>query len=148
MKDSKTIYIALGSNKGDKFKNLQLAVDAIFEKIGTIISISKVYQSQAMGFEGDDFLNTCIAVNTKLTPKKVLKTLQDIEVKLGRTPKKSESYESREIDLDIIFFEDEILDESNLVIPHPEAHKRKFVLEPLKLIAAKTEHPVLEKTVD
>ena len=84
--------------------------------------------------------NTCIAVNTKLTPKKVLKILQDIEVKLGRTPKKSESYESREIDLDIIFFEDEILDESNLVIPHPEAHKRKFVLEPLKLIAAKTEH--------
>ena len=148
MKDSKTIYIALGSNKGDKFKNLQLAVDAIFEKIGTIISISKVYQSQAMGFEGDDFLNTCIAVKTKLTPKKVLKTLQDIEVKLGRTPKKSEGYESREIDLDIIFFEDEILDESNLVIPHPEAHKRKFVLEPLKLIAAKTEHPVLEKTVE
>ena len=92
MKDSKTIYIALGSNKGDKFKNLQLAVDAIFEKIGTIISISKVYQSQAMGFEGDDFLNTCIAVNTKLTPKKVLKILQDIEVKLGRTPKKSEGY--------------------------------------------------------
>lgn len=148
MKDSKTIYVALGSNKDDKFKNLQLAVDAIFEKIGTIISISKVYQSQAMGFEGDDFLNTCIAVNTKLTPKKVLKTLQEIEVKLGRKPKKNEGYESREIDLDIIFFEDEILDESNLVIPHPEAHKRKFVLEPLKLIASKIEHPVLEKTVE
>ena len=148
MQNIKTIHIALGSNKGDKFKNLQLAVNAIFEKIGTITSIAKVYQSKAMGFDGDDFLNTCIAVNTALKPKKVLKVLQDIEVKLGRTPKQTEGYESREIDLDIIFFEDEILDENNLVIPHPEAHKRKFVLEPLKLIAPKLQHPVLEKTVE
>ena len=72
MKDTKTVYIALGSNKGDKFKNLQLAINAIFEKIGAIVSISKVYQTEAMGFDGDDFLNTCIAVNTNLSAKKVL----------------------------------------------------------------------------
>ena len=127
MKDTKTVYIALGSNKGDKFKNLQLAINAIFEKIGAIVSISKVYQTEAMGFDGDDFLNTCIAVNTNLSAKKVLKILQEIEVKLGRKPKKSIGYESREIDLDIIFYEDEIIDDKNLIIPHPEAHKRKFV---------------------
>lgn len=148
MKDTKTVYIALGSNKGDKFKNLQLAINAIFEKIGAIVSISKVYQTEAMGFDGDDFLNTCIAVNTNLSAKKVLKILQEIEVKLGRKPKKSIGYESREIDLDIIFYEDEIIDDKNLIIPHPEAHKRKFVLEPLQVIAANVQHPVLETTVE
>ncbi|MDA0178339.1 MULTISPECIES: 2-amino-4-hydroxy-6-hydroxymethyldihydropteridine diphosphokinase [Mesoflavibacter] len=148
MKDTKTVYIALGSNKGDKFKNLQLAINAIFEKIGAIVSISKVYQTEAMGFDGDDFLNTCIAVNTNLSAKKVLKILQEIEVKLGRKPKKSIGYESREIDLDIIFYEDEIIDDKNLIIPHPEAHKRKFVLEPLQVIAANIQHPVLETTVE
>ena len=148
MKDTKTVYIALGSNKGDKFKNLQLAINAIFEEIGAIVSISKVYQTEAMGFYGDDFLNTCIAVNTNLSAKKVLKILQEIEVKLGRKPKKSIGYESREIDLDIIFYEDEIIDDKNLIIPHPEAHKRKFVLEPLQVIAANIQHPVLETTVE
>lgn len=147
MQEIKTVHIALGSNKGDKFKNLQNAVDAIFAEIGNIVSIAKVYQSKASGFEGDDFLNTCIAVSTLLKPRKVLSVLLQIEKKLGRTPKQSEGYESRVIDLDIIFFEDEIIAEKNLIIPHPEAHKRRFVLEPLQLIAGDVMHPELELSV-
>ncbi len=148
MTDQKTVYIALGSNKGDKFKNLQNAIDAVFAHIGNIVSIAKVYQSKALGFDGDDFLNTCIAVKTTLKPKKVLSNLLQIEKKLGRTPKEGEGYESRIIDLDIIFFEDEIIEDKNLIIPHPEAHKRRFVLEPLQLIAGNIIHPMLQQSVD
>ncbi|WP_397364792.1 2-amino-4-hydroxy-6-hydroxymethyldihydropteridine diphosphokinase [Olleya sp. R77988] len=148
MTDQKTVYIALGSNKGDKFKNLQNAIDAIFTQIGNVIAIAKVYQSKAVGFDGDDFLNTCIAVKTTLKPKKVLSKLLQIEKNLGRTPKQTVGYESRIIDLDIIFYDEEQLDEKNLVIPHPEAHKRRFVLEPLLAIAAKIKHPIFNKTVE
>ena len=148
MQEIKTVYIALGSNKGDKFKNLQNAIDAVFTEVGSIVSIAKVYQSKAYGFEGDDFLNTCIAVKTRLKPKKVLSVLLQIEKKLGRTPKQTEGYESRIIDLDIIFFEDEIIEDKNLIIPHPEAHKRRFVLEPLQLIAGNFIHPKLKQSVD
>ncbi|RAJ14662.1 2-amino-4-hydroxy-6-hydroxymethyldihydropteridine diphosphokinase [Olleya aquimaris] len=148
MIDQKTVYIALGSNKGDKFKNLQLAVDAIFNQIGAVISIAKVYQCKAIGFDGDDFLNTCIAVKTTLKPKKVLSKLLQIEKDLGRSPKQTNGYESRIIDLDIIFYDEEQHDEKNLTIPHPEAHKRRFVLEPLHLIASKFEHPTFNKTIE
>lgn len=148
MTDQKTVHIALGSNKGDKFKNLQNAIDAIFTQIGNVITIAKVYQSKAVGFDGDDFLNTCITVKTTLKPKKVLSKLLQIEKNLGRIPKQTEGYESRIIDLDIIFYDEEQLDEKNLVIPHPEAHKRRFVLEPLQAIAAKVKHPIFNKTVE
>ncbi|MGB6269132.1 MAG: 2-amino-4-hydroxy-6-hydroxymethyldihydropteridine diphosphokinase [Olleya sp.] len=148
MTDQKTVYIALGSNKGDKFKNLQHAVDAIFNQIGKVISIAKVYQSKAFGFDGDDFLNTCIAVKTTLKPKKVLNALLKIEKDIGRTPKQTDGYESRIIDLDIIFYDEEQHDHKNLVIPHPEAHKRRFVLEPLHAIAPQIQHPKFDKTVE
>lgn len=147
MQEIKTVYIALGSNKGDKFKNLQNAVDAIFNQIGNIISIAKVYQSKALEFEGDDFLNTCITVKTTLASKKVLRMLLQIEKDLGREPKQTEGYESRIIDLDIIFYAEEQLNEKNLIVPHPEAHKRRFVLEPLNMIASKFTHPTLGKTI-
>ena len=104
MQEIKTVHIALGSNKGDKFKNLQNAVDAIFTEIGNVVAIAKVYQSKASGFEGDDFYNACIKVETEFKPKKLLKELQEIESKLGRESKSIEGYESREIDLDILFF--------------------------------------------
>ncbi|GGW67557.1 2-amino-4-hydroxy-6-hydroxymethyldihydropteridine diphosphokinase [Winogradskyella epiphytica] len=148
MKPSKTIHIALGSNKGHKLEYLQSAVNAIFERIGVVRIMSKIYETPAFGFEGDDFYNACIAVDTELKPKKVLKELQDIEIELGRTKKSTESYESREIDLDILFFGDEIVEEKKLIIPHAELHKRKFVLQPLYDIAKDVEHPVLNKTVE
>ncbi|WP_179009012.1 2-amino-4-hydroxy-6-hydroxymethyldihydropteridine diphosphokinase [Winogradskyella forsetii] len=148
MKPSKTIYIALGSNKGNKLQYLQSAVDAIFKRVGVVHKISKVFKTPAFGFEGDDFFNACISVETELKPKKVLKELQAIELDLGRQPKASTGYESREIDLDILFFEDEILEEKTLAIPHPELHTRRFVLQPLVAIAKDFEHPVLKKSIE
>jgi len=148
MQEIKTVYIALGSNKGEKFKNLQNAVDAIFTEVGNVVAIAKVFESKALGFEGDDFLNTCIAVQTTFKAKKVLRVLQQIEKQLGRLPKKSAGYQSRIIDLDIIFFEDEVINDKYLIVPHPEAHKRRFVLEPLQQIASTFNHPEFNVAVD
>lgn len=144
----KIAYIALGSNAGDKFKNLQLAIDAIYSRIGGVQKISKVYKCPALGFEGDDFNNTVISVSTYLSAKNAMKILLDIETKLGRERTDSKTYSSRTIDLDMIFFEDEIIDSKLLKVPHPEAHKRKFVLQPLKDIASQFIHPKKKKTVE
>jgi 2-amino-4-hydroxy-6-hydroxymethyldihydropteridine diphosphokinase len=143
-----TFHIALGSNKGDKFKNLQDAVDAIFQQIGNIKLISKVYKSAALGFESDDFLNCCLVLETTLKPHDVLGMLLAIETNLGRTRKLSNAYEARVIDLDVIFAEDEIIDTETLQVPHPEMHKRKFVLMPLNDLAPKIKHPKFGKTVN
>ena len=147
MISTKTVYIALGSNKGNKLQYLQAAVDAIFQKIGLVNQISKVYMTPALGFEGDDFYNACIKVETELKPKKILKELQAIESKLGRLAKKTSGYESREIDLDILLYDDDIINEKSLVVPHPEMQKRKFVLQPLCDIARDVEHSILKKTI-
>lgn len=147
MTSNKTIYIALGSNKGNKMQFLQSAIDAVFEKIGAVGKISKVYETPALGFEGDNFYNACIMVKTELKPKKLLKELQAIESKLGRAKKTKDSYESREIDLDILFYEDEVINEKSLIVPHPSLHLRRFVLQPLADIAKDIEHPVFKKSI-
>lgn len=144
---SKTVYIALGSNKGNKLAFLQTAVDTIFERIGVVNKISKVYETPALGFEGDAFYNACIKVETLLKPKKLLKVLKQIEKELGRKTKKTDKYESREIDLDILFYDDFVFEDKSLIIPHPELHKRRFVLEPLNDIAKDFEHSQLHKSI-
>ncbi len=147
MNQPNNIYISLGSNKGDKFKNLQNAIDLIHQKIGFVSTISRVYKTEAIGFEGDDFLNACIGVETHLKPKKTMQFLLGIEKELGRTRSNTKGYESRTIDLDIIFYEDEVINTKLVTVPHPEMHNRKFVLQPLKDIAPQVEHPKKKKTV-
>ena len=141
------VYISIGSNKGDKFKNLQAAVAAVHLKIGTIKIISKVFKTPALGFEADNFFNACLLVESYLKPNKILKELLAIETSLGRVRTNNVGYQSRIIDLDILFIDDEIIDTKTLKVPHPELHKRKFVLEPLNHIASKFKHPVIEKEI-
>ncbi|GGZ73747.1 2-amino-4-hydroxy-6-hydroxymethyldihydropteridine diphosphokinase [Algibacter mikhailovii] len=147
MKKPSIYHIALGSNKGDKVKNLQAAVDAIHKQIGNIQLISKVYKSPAFGFESDDFFNCCLVSQSDLDPQSVLETLLAIETNLGRERKEGAGYEARTIDLDIIFAGQNIIKTDCLRVPHPEMSKRKFVLLPLNDIASKVEHPELKKTV-
>ena len=147
MNQPKKAYLSLGSNKGDKFKNLQDAINAIHIEIGNIKLISKVYKSPAFGFESDDFFNACLILETEFAPDELLNSLLTIETRLGRIRSKSKTYEARLIDLDIIFYEDDILNTKLLKLPHPEMHKRRFVLQPLRDIAAKSLHPKLKKEV-
>ncbi|MDY2587401.1 2-amino-4-hydroxy-6-hydroxymethyldihydropteridine diphosphokinase [Winogradskyella aquimaris] len=148
MTPTNTVYIALGSNKGNRLQYLQDAINTVFEKIGTVHKISKVYETPAVGFEGEDFYNACIKVETVLKPKKLLKMLKQIESNLGRSTKKSDTYESREIDLDILYYNDDVINEASLLVPHPAMHLRRFVLAPLSDIARDVKHPVFQKTVN
>lgn len=141
------VYIALGSNIGDRFQNLQTAVNNIHERIGTIKKISKVYRSKASGFDGEEFLNCCLSLTTSIKPKKLLKEIKKIEKQMGRKPRSNGNYENRIIDLDIIFYDEEIIKEKELNIPHKELHKRKFVLAPMNDIASQMKHPVKKKSV-
>ena len=147
MEELLTYHIALGSNKGDKFKNLQYAINAIYNNIGNVKLISKVYKSPAFGFESDDFFNCCLLLESHLPPNKVLKLLLEIEVNLGRIRTQQKGYEARVIDLDIILAEDKIIDSKTLQVPHPEMEKRRFVLQPLNDITPKQKHPKLDKEV-
>ncbi|WP_299126769.1 2-amino-4-hydroxy-6-hydroxymethyldihydropteridine diphosphokinase [uncultured Winogradskyella sp.] len=144
---TKTVYIALGSNKGNKLQNMQTAINAIFKTVGAVHKISKVYKTPALGFEGDDFYNACIKIETELKPRAILKELKCIEKELGRSVKTTEGYESREMDLDILFYSDDSVEEETLVIPHRQLHKRRFVLQPLQDIAKDFRHCRLGKTI-
>jgi deoxyguanosine kinase len=141
------VYIALGSNKGDRIKHLQDAIDLVFRQIGSIHIISRIYNSQAVGFAGEDFLNCCSIVETTLSAEDTMKALLSIETQLGRARTPNTGYESRTIDLDMLFFDDLVMDIKLLRVPHLKMRERKFVLQPLNDIAGAIKHPTLKKTV-
>ncbi|MAM30239.1 MAG: 2-amino-4-hydroxy-6-hydroxymethyldihydropteridine diphosphokinase [Flavobacteriaceae bacterium] len=138
------IYLSLGSNLGDRFMYLQQAVNALFEELGTIHKISSVYETPAMGFEGEPFLNCVIWIRSGSTAKQTLKKIGAIEKRLGRVKSTTKGYASRVIDIDILLFNNETFSESNLVIPHPRMAERKFVLQPLAEVNAQLVHPSLQ----
>ena len=126
------VYLSLGSNIEDRMTHLKKALQKINETIGTVIKKSSVYESEALGFISQvPFYNMCIEIETNLPPDSLLKKTQEIEVEIGRTPKKTEHYESRKIDIDIIFYSDSIIETETLSIPHKNYANRKFVLLPL-----------------
>ncbi|GGE36843.1 2-amino-4-hydroxy-6-hydroxymethyldihydropteridine diphosphokinase [Psychroflexus planctonicus] len=146
--NSNTItYIALGSNQGDKLNNLNQAILFIFERIGKIEAVSKVYKTPAWGFEGEDFLNACIEVSTRFSAEQLLHELLEIEIELGRIRIPQAGYQNRIIDLDIIFYGEEEHHSSTLQIPHPKLAERNFVLYPLKDIAPQLKHPLSAKSI-
>ncbi|WAC03668.1 2-amino-4-hydroxy-6-hydroxymethyldihydropteridine diphosphokinase [Lacinutrix neustonica] len=155
MSQSQNFYVALGSNTGDKLNNLQAAVDAIYCRVGCVRLISRVYKTPPYGFhvedKAEDFYNACLLLESDLKPSKVLNELLAIETRLGRVRTKSEGYQSRVIDLDILLITSQeggdIIATKSLQVPHPELHKRKFVLEPLCTIAPKLIHPNFNKTI-
>jgi len=126
-----TSYLSLGSNLNDKFKNLENAVKAIDSSIATVLSVSGIYETQAWGFNGEDFYNICIKIKTSLNPENLLNQLLALEKSLGRKEKMGTDYENRSIDVDIILFHNEKRNSKDLQLPHPRAIDRKFVLLPL-----------------
>lgn len=145
MKIQRIIYLSLGSNQGNKLENLQDAVDQIAKRLGAILKIASLYKTPALGFEGNEFLNTCIKVSTYLPPDTLIQRILEIEESLGRIRSENENYTNRTIDIDILLFDDEIIFSKELIVPHPRMLERKFVLTPLSEIAANTIHPVAKK---
>jgi 2-amino-4-hydroxy-6-hydroxymethyldihydropteridine diphosphokinase len=122
-----------------------MAVNAIFEDVGTIHKISSVYETPAMGFEGEDFFNCVVWVQSTLTPNKLLKKILVIEKQLGRERSKQKKYTSRPIDIDILLYDNIQIATEKLIIPHPEIPNRKFVLHPLAEVNAQILHPKIQK---
>ena len=142
-----SVYIAIGSNKGDRARFLQSSIDEIYSKIGSVTMVSTVYETPAMGFIGKPFLNACLKVKTRLKAQTVLKILLEIETKSGRV-RTEKGYQNRTLDLDILFYGDDSIDEPHLQVPHPELAKRNFVIYPLMDIAPTKKHPVLSETIE
>jgi len=140
-------YLSLGSNQGNKLENLQQAVDLIAEKIGAVVKISAVYKTKSWGFKSDDFLNICIQISTGLNPENLLKSIQEIELLLGRKRTSETGYKARIIDIDVLLFDTEIIFSKELAVPHKEMLNRKFVLVPLAEIAPNLIHPITKQRI-
>lgn len=141
-----TAYISFGSNMGDKEQNIEEALKQMQDNLTKITKLSALYITKPVGYIGQaDFLNGCAELKTLLTPRELLEFLQEIERKLKR--ERIIKWGPRTIDLDIIFFDNELIAEEDLIIPHPRMQERMFVLEPLCEIAPYQQHPVLCKRV-
>jgi 2-amino-4-hydroxy-6-hydroxymethyldihydropteridine diphosphokinase len=142
-------YLLLGSNLGNKLQYLHNAEIEISSCVGKIIKKSSMYQSPPWGFKhADFFLNRVLQIETQQTPDELLDTILEIEKKSGRIRlPKSKTYQSREIDIDILFFDNIIINTGKLEIPHPRLHLRKFTLVPLLEITPDLIHPVYKKTI-
>jgi len=138
--------IALGSNLGDREMNLKTAIVKMKGRCMYIEKLSSFVETEPYGYtDQPKFLNAVCLVETDLSPRTLLNTLLEIEREMGRV--RTVKWGPRVIDLDIVFYEDLIVNEEGLIIPHPDAHNRLFVLEPLSEIAPDLVHPVLKKTV-
>ncbi|OIP03614.1 MAG: 2-amino-4-hydroxy-6-hydroxymethyldihydropteridine diphosphokinase [Bacteroidetes bacterium CG2_30_32_10] len=137
-------YLLLGSNKGNRLAFINQATDDICKRVGNIITYSLIYETEPWGFiDNTFFLNKVLIVETNLKPQQLLTELKTIELKLGRI--KTSFYASRTIDIDILFYDNLIISDENLIIPHPQLHKRMFTLLPLSEIAPDFIHPLLNK---
>jgi 2-amino-4-hydroxy-6-hydroxymethyldihydropteridine diphosphokinase len=141
-----TIYFLLGSNIGNSVAQLHLAIAAIENEIGKVIHTSSIYQTAAWGKKDQpDFLNQVVVAETKLSAAEILSEILSIEEKMGRV--RTEKNAPRIIDIDILFFNDDITIQKNLVVPHPEIQNRRFVLVPLNELSPNYIHPLLNKTI-
>ncbi len=145
MKIQRTTYLSLGTNQGNKLENLQNAINLIADKVGAVQKISSVYQTASWGFDSNDFYNICMEVTTYHPPEKIMNILLTIESELGRKRNDSSGYSDRNIDIDILLFEDEIIFSRTLIVPHSKMLERKFVLIPLVEIAGTIMHPIEKK---
>eukprot|EP01093_Parvamoeba_rugata_P013164 TRINITY_DN3994_c0_g2_i1.p1 TRINITY_DN3994_c0_g2~~TRINITY_DN3994_c0_g2_i1.p1 ORF type:complete len:136 (-),score=22.29 TRINITY_DN3994_c0_g2_i1:5-412(-) len=126
----KTAFLSIGSNLGDRLLLLQKAIFEIGKVAGEIRQVSAIYETPSWGFEGEDFFNACLELQTLLSPEDLLSQLLTIETNFGRERKDGDGYQSRTLDIDIIYYEKEIIDTENLTVPHPKMQERKFILKP------------------
>lgn len=131
-----TVYLALGTNLGNRRAIMREAIDQIGKKIGTVLRQSSFYETEPWGFESPNrFLNACVCVSTPLAPRQLLETSQEIEREMGRTKKTvNAQYTDRIIDVDILLYDKLSTHEPDLIIPHPLMLEREFVMTPLKEI--------------
>ncbi len=140
-------YLLLGADLGDKLETFAKVKQLLALRVGGVIAESSVYESQAWGFESDSlFFNQVLKVDTSLSPQELLDTILQVEAELGRT-RSGNGYESRVVDIDILFYDKLILNTPTLTVPHPLMQERMFALAPLCELEPEYVHPVLHKTL-
>ncbi|MDC1106950.1 2-amino-4-hydroxy-6-hydroxymethyldihydropteridine diphosphokinase [Prolixibacteraceae bacterium] len=143
-----SVIISFGGNQGDVFYLIDRTLEEINKRIGTIVSVSSLYESEPWGFEADtNFINGVVHVSTKLSAEEVLQVALDIEAEFGRV-RTGQGYASRPMDLDIIDYGGKEVCSPSLVLPHPRMEFRKFVLLPLKDILPSWVHPITLQNID
>jgi len=147
MKMQHQAILSIGSNQGDRLQHIQQAIDLIHNDIATVVKVSRLYETPAWGFEGDAFYNCAVLVHTCKESSVLLDEILSAELHLGRIRNKAIGYQSRTIDIDIISFDEEIIDTENLTVPHPRMADRKFVLLPMDDLKSDFVHPVSQKNV-
>lgn len=141
------VFLLIGGNIGDRLQNLNQAITGLSAACGPVIQQSAVYETAAWGnTDQAAFLNQALILSTSLTARELMSTILSIEEEMGR--RRLEKFGPRVIDIDILFFNEEIMNEPNLTIPHPQLQNRRFVLVPLHEIAPALVHPVLHKTIE
>lgn len=146
----KRVFLSLGSNIGDRLSNIQQAVSALsMNKSITIVKTSSFYETEPWGYKNQNwFINAAAAIDTKLSPIELLNTINLIENQLGRNRENETRWGERTIDIDILMYENEVINiENKLIIPHPRMHERAFVLVPMLEVKSDLVHPVLNKTI-
>lgn len=142
------VYLGLGTNIGNKRRNMITAAALLAERVGDVLALSNFYETEPWGFESENFfLNAAVKMKTSFLPLELLQITQQIEKELGRTEKSNGVYHDRIIDIDILLYDDEILQTPELTLPHPLMHERKFVMDPLSEIAPFVIHPILKERV-
>ncbi len=143
-----TVVLSLGTNKGDRQHNLIRTVELINQRVGRVLQYSDIYETEPWGYRDSQwFLNMAISVDTELDAFELLSVTQEIEKELGRKAKSINGYQAREMDIDIIFYDQGIIKTEELSVPHPLMHRRRFVLMPLADIVPDMVHPLLNQTV-
>lgn len=147
MKLQHQVVLSIGSNQGSRLENIQNCIDLIHQNVGTVVQVSKLYETPAWGFESDAFYNCALLLHTTSSAQKVLNQVLKVEKELGRIRLNQEGYQSRIIDVDLIAFDDEIIDSEKLQIPHPLMQNRNFVLLPMRDLKLNWKHPILNKNI-
>ena len=143
MVEQNKIFLLLGSNIEPRIKYLDEAEQKINDIVGNIVQKSEIYESEPLGFSANQtFINRVLLISSRLSSVNVLNNIYTIEKELGRT-RSATGYSSRTIDIDILYFNDEIISTEKLIVPHPRLHERRFTLRPLVDIAPDFIHPVL-----
>ncbi|CAD0006046.1 2-amino-4-hydroxy-6-hydroxymethyldihydropteridine diphosphokinase [Flavobacterium chungangense] len=147
MKSQHQVILSIGSNQGNRLENIESCIDLIHQEVGTVIRVSKLYETPAWGFESDAFYNCALLLHSSSSAQKILSQVLKVEKQLGRIRSDQQGYQSRIIDIDLIVFDDEIIESDKLRVPHPLMQNRNFVLLPMQDLKLNWKHPVLHKTV-
>ena len=147
MKSQHQVVLSIGSNQGNRLANIESCIALIHQEAGTVIEVSKLYETPAWGFESDAFYNCALLLHTNLSAQKILNQVLKIEKQLGRIRSNEQGYQSRIIDIDLIVFDNEIIESEKLTIPHPLMQNRKFVLLPMQDLKLNWRHPVFHKNI-